>query len=86
MNHELITVAEMYAADRATIEAGTPGATLMENAGRRLPKKSPAVSRLAVFSYCAGRETMAAMVSSPRAIWPGGAGRSMSCCWGSAAA
>lgn len=39
MNHELITVAEMYAADRATIEAGTPGATLMENAGRAVAEE-----------------------------------------------
>lgn len=32
--HELLTVDEMYAADRFTIERGTPGVTLMENAGR----------------------------------------------------
>ena len=30
----LLTVAEMYRADALTIEAGTPGVTLMENAGR----------------------------------------------------
>ena len=29
----LLSVEEMYAADRATIEAGTPGLVLMENAG-----------------------------------------------------
>lgn len=39
MSDELITVAEMYAADRATIDAGTPGATLMENAGRAVAEE-----------------------------------------------
>lgn len=34
MPREVLTVAEMKAADRAAIEAGTPGAVLMERAGR----------------------------------------------------
>ncbi len=34
--HELLTVDEMAEADRRTIEAGTPGYTLMKNAGRQV--------------------------------------------------
>lgn len=34
--HELLTVEEMAAADRQTIQGGTPGITLMENAGRAI--------------------------------------------------
>jgi NAD(P)H-hydrate epimerase len=34
----LLSVAEMYAADAATIEAGTPGAVLMENAGQAIAR------------------------------------------------
>ncbi|MDE2498921.1 MAG: NAD(P)H-hydrate dehydratase [Alphaproteobacteria bacterium] len=34
MSHEIVTVAEMYAADRYAADHGTPSLTLMENAGR----------------------------------------------------
>jgi hydroxyethylthiazole kinase-like uncharacterized protein yjeF len=34
MNNEIVTVAEMYAADRFAAEHGVPSLTLMENAGR----------------------------------------------------
>ncbi|MGA7674333.1 MAG: NAD(P)H-hydrate dehydratase [Rhizomicrobium sp.] len=34
MSHEILTVAQMYAADRYAAEHGTPSLTLMENAGR----------------------------------------------------
>ncbi len=34
MSHEILTVAQMYAADRYASEHGTPSLTLMENAGR----------------------------------------------------
>ncbi|MBU6299713.1 MAG: NAD(P)H-hydrate dehydratase, partial [Alphaproteobacteria bacterium] len=34
MSHEIVTIAEMYAADRYAAEHGTPSLTLMENAGR----------------------------------------------------
>jgi len=34
MSHEILTVAEMYAADRFAAEHGAPSLTLMENAGR----------------------------------------------------
>jgi NAD(P)H-hydrate epimerase len=36
MTHEILTVAEMYAADRFAAEHGVPSLTLMENAGRAI--------------------------------------------------
>ena len=37
--HALFSVAEMYAADAAAANAGTPGLTLMENAGRAVAQE-----------------------------------------------
>lgn len=37
--HALLSVAEMYAADKAAIAGGVPGATLMDNAGRAIARE-----------------------------------------------
>ncbi len=65
---ELLTTREMGAADRLTIDAGTPGRALMDRAGRAVAdvvaRRWPAGTRVLVLC---GPGNMAATGSSPPA-------------------
>ena len=57
----ILTVAEMAAADRAAIDAGTPGIVLMERAGAAVADPSCGDLIRSRPSCCADPATMAAM-------------------------
>ncbi len=79
---EVLTVEQMQRANQATVEGGTSGFALMEQAGRSVAEVADALAETGLSSWWPAAATTAETASSRRPNWSPAGVRSPSSCSG----